>query len=468
MNPNKYNTVTSEIINELKKIVGEKNIYVEKEKLEEYSHDEVTDMRYQHLPEVVVKPGNAQEIAQIVKLANQNLIPVVPRGAGTGLAAGAVPTYGGIVILTERLNKILEINKQFMYMVVEPGVLTTKIQQAANEIGMLYAGDPCSSDSCFIGGNIATNAGGNRAVRYGTTRSQVSAIEIVTPKGEIVPLGSLNKKSSTGYDLEQLIMGSEGTLGIITKAVLKLVALPQIQIDLLCVFPNAKSTINAVMELIKSSVNPISLEYMSNLTLQIVAKFLKEKLPYQDNGEYLIVSVDGFSEDELDEKVIKVDELCRAQGAIDTLTPESKKIWRIRKCVEEANREVSFVHVSEDTVVPLQYLPETMDKIQEICERNKAIGHLICHAGDGNMHLAVLQGEIPIEEWPDKVDEIMGEIYDYVYQVGGLMSGEHGIGTKRLKWMEKYTNPVQLDMMRSIKKALDPNLILNPGTIFDV
>lgn len=464
----KYNAVTPKIIEELKQIVGEKNVVMDQSVLEEYSHDEVTDVRYQHMPECIVRPANSEEISQIVKLANRELIPIVPRGAGTGLSAGAAPMHGGIVLLTERMNKIIKINAQFLYMVVEPGVRTVDVQKAANEIGLLYAGDPSSSDSCFIGGNIATNAGGNRAVRYGTTRSQVYSIEVVTPKGDIVQLGSLNKKSSTGYCLDQLVMGSEGTLGIITKAILKLVPLPPMQMDLLGVFPDATKTIDAVMDLIKSNVDPISLEYMSNLTLQVVSKFLKEKLPHQDEGEYLIVTVDGSSEDELDDKIVKVDEICQQHGAIDTLTPDSKKIWHIRKCVEEANREVSFIHISEDTVVPLQVLPETMAKIQQICEKHKAIGHLICHAGDGNMHLAVLQGEIPIEEWPHKVDEIMGEVYDYVYSVGGLMSGEHGIGTKRLHWMEKYTNPIQLDMMRDIKKALDPNLILNPGTIFDV
>ncbi len=464
----RYNQVTADIIEKLRSIVGEKHVFTDSDKLEIYSHDEVTDERYQHMPEVVVRPGSAEEIAQIVRLANRHIIPVVPRGAGTGLAAGASPSLGGIVVLTERLDKILEINSQFLYMIVEPGVRTVDVQKAANDAGLVYAGDPCSSDSCFIGGNIATNAGGNRAVRYGTTRAQVYAVEVVTPKGDIVTLGTLTKKNSTGYCLEQLVMGSEGTLGIITKAYLKLVAMPVMQIDLLGIFPDAKSAINAVMDLLKSSVDPVSLEYMDNLAIRVVANYLKEKLVHQDDGEYLIITVDGNSEEELDEKIVKVDEICRRNGVIETMTPDSKKIWQIRKSVEEGNREISFVHISEDTVVPLEALPETMAVIPQICRKHNAVGHLICHAGDGNMHLAVLQGDIPLEEWPERVDQIMKEIYDYVYSVGGVMSGEHGIGTKRLEWMETYTDPVQLDMMKAIKKALDPNLIMNPNTIFRV
>ena len=463
-----YNQVTDAVIEELRHIVGEKHVFTEKERMEEYSHDEVTDTRYQHMPEVVVRPGSAEEIAEIVKLANRYIIPVVPRGAGTGLAAGASPTVGGIVVLTERLNRIIEVNEQFLYMVVEPGVRTVDVQKAANDVGLVYAGDPCSSDSCFIGGNIATNAGGNWAVRYGTTRAQVYAIEVVTPKGDIVQLGTLTKKNSTGYCLEQLVMGSEGTLGIITKAYLKLVAMPAAKLDLLGIFPNGKTTINAVMDILKSSVNPVSLEYMDNLAIRVVANYLKERLVHQDDGEYLIITVDGDTEEDLDDKVVKVDEICRRNGAIETMMPDSKKIWKIRKSVEEGNREISFVHISEDTVVPLKALPETMAMIPQICRKYNAIGHLICHAGDGNMHLAVLQGDISIEEWPERVDQIMKEIYDYVYSVGGVMSGEHGVGTKRLKWMEQYTNPIKLDMMRDIKKALDPNMILNPETIFSV
>lgn len=462
-----YQKITLDIIKELEKIVGSKYVILDKEKLEEFSHDEVTDTRYQHMPDVVVKPANAEEISEIVKLANAEKIPVVPRGAGTGLSGGAVPMYGGIVLLTERLNKIIEINSDYLYMVVEPGVRTVDVQQAANDKNLLYAGDPCSSDSCFIGGNIATNAGGNRAVRYGTTRAQVYAIEIVTPTGEIVTLGSLNKKSSTGYCMDQLVMGSEGTLGIITKAWLKLVPLHSVKMDLLGIFPNGKTAIASVMDILKASIDPVSLEFMDNLAIRVVANYLKEKLPHQDDGTYLIVTVDGDNEDELDDKIIKVDEICRLHNAIETMTPESKKIWKIRKSVEEGNREISFVHISEDTVVPLKALPETMEKIPQICAKYHAMGHLICHAGDGNMHLAVLQGDIPIEKWPETVDKIMEEVYDFIYSVGGLMSGEHGIGVKRLKWMEKYTNPIQLNMMRAIKKAIDPNLILNPGTIFD-
>ncbi|WP_133306311.1 FAD-binding oxidoreductase, partial [Lucifera butyrica] len=239
----RYNAVTPQVIDELKKIVGEKYVYTDSDKLEPYSHDEVTDPHYVKLPEVVVLPATAQEVAAVVKLANRTLVPLVPRGAGTGLACGAVPFKGGIVLSLERMNKILEIDEANMFMVTEPGVTTEEVQKAANAKGCLYAGDPCSGDSSFIGGNIATNAGGNKAVKYGVTRNQVAGLEVVTPVGEIVTLGGKLKKDATGYSLMNLIIGSEGTLGVVTKIYLKLVALPKNTMNLLAIFPDLASAI---------------------------------------------------------------------------------------------------------------------------------------------------------------------------------------------------------------------------------
>ncbi|WP_425058932.1 putative FAD-linked oxidoreductase [Sporomusa carbonis] len=463
-----YNQVSEATVAALKSIVGDKNVITDPDKLITYSQDEVTDSRYQHTPEVVVFPESTEQVAEIVKLANRELIPVTPRGAGTGLAAGAAPMYGGIVLCLEKMDKILEVNADHMYMVVEPGVKTQDVQKAANEVGLLYAGDPSSGENCFIGGNIATNAGGNKAVKYGTTRHQVYSIEIVTPTGEITELGGLLNKSTSGYCLEQLVMGSEGTLGIITKATLKLVPLPQHKMDFLAVFPDAESAIDTVYKLIKAGIDPTSLEYMDNGAVNVCARYLKEGLPYQEEGNYLIITVESNTEDELDDKAVKIDEICNENGAIATLVPDSKKIWAARKAFGDANREESYIHSPEDMVVPVKHLPYAMKEYAKICEKHSAIGRTVSHAGDGNVHLTILQGNISAEEWPTKIDEILHDLLEFTYSIGGRMSGEHGIGSKRKKWMHKFTDPVQLKIMQSIKKAMDPNLILNPGTIFDV
>lgn len=465
----KYNAVSTESIAELKKIVGEKNVIIDEEKLVPYGHDEVTDVRYQHLPEVVVFPENREQVAEVIKLANRALIPVTPRGAGSGLSAGAAPLYGGIVLSLEKMNKIIEVNAEYMYMIVEAGVMTEDVQKAANEVGLLYAGDPSSGDSCFIGGNIATNAGGNKAVKYGTTRAQVYSIEVVTPTGEITELGGLLNKSTSGYCLEHLLIGSEGTLGIITRATLKLVPLSSNKMDFLAIYPDINAAIGSVYKLIKVGIHPTSLEYMDNVTIRACGRYLNEILPYQEEGDnYLIITVETDNEAELDAKAEQIDKLCSENGAIAILIPESKKIWAARKCVEDANRAESLIHSSEDLVVPIKDLPYAMKEIFSLCNKHKASGRAVCHAGDGNIHLTVMQGSITEEEWPIKLDELLHDVYGFVYSIGGRMSGEHGIGSKRVKWMDKFADPVQMQLMRAIKKAIDPNLILNPGTVFNI
>lgn len=464
----KYNPVSPQIIEALKQIVGDKNVVVDPEKLYPYSHDEVTEPRYHHLPEVLVFPETTEQVAAIVKLANRELVPIVPRGAGTGLACGAVPIFGGIVVSMEKMNKILEVNTENMYLVAEAGARTEEIQKAAREAGLFYAGDPCSGDSCFIGGNVATNAGGNRAVKYGTTRQQVYALEIVTPKGEITNLGGRLNKSSTGYALEQLIIGSEGTLGIITKVTLKLMPLPQHVMDLLAVFPDINSAITMVSKLIKAGITPTCIEFMDNAAIQCVERFLDEKLPHGADGNYLIIQVEANSEDELDNKAVLIDELGTENGAIAVLVPDSAKIWRARKAFAEAVRHEDLIHSNEDIVVPVDMLPQAIQVMNEICERHNAVARSVSHAGDGNIHLSILKGDIPEAEWPEKLEQIQHDIFEYVYSIGGKLSGEHGIGYKKKALMHAHTDPVELEIMRSIKKALDPNNILNPGKIFDI
>ena len=464
----KYNPLTAELVKELETIVGAKNVTIDPEKMETYSHDEETDPRYQHMPEAVVFPENAQQIAEIMKLANRALVPVVARGGGTGLAAAAVPLFGGIVVSTERMNQVLEINEDAMYMVVQPGVRTDDVQKAAKEKGLFYAGDPCSGDSCVIGGNVATNAGGNRAIKYGTTRHQVYAIEVVTPLGKIVQLGGRLEKSTTGYSLDHLVMGAEGTLGIITEITLKLKPMPNNVIDLLAIFPTIDQAIGIVTKVIKAGITPTCVEFMDNGTVKSVEHFLKTKQPHSDVGNYIIIQVEGQSDEDLEDKSVLLDELCMQNGALEVLVADPAKIWHARKSFLEAAREESLIQSKEDMVVPVNQIANLMHQAAEISTRYGLAARIASHAGDGNVHFHVLKGNLSDEKWDETLKLFQKEVYTLVYKLVGKLSGEHGIGYKRRQLMEEYTNPDELEMMRAIKKALDPNLILNPGKIFTV
>ena len=464
----KYNLMTPALVAKLAAIAGNHNVTVDAEKMEPYAHDEVTDIRYHHMPEVVVFAETAAQVAQIVKLANEELVPVVPRGAGTGLACGAVPIFGGIVLSLEKMNRIIEVNTDSLHMVVQPGVRTDDVQKAAKAAGLFYAGDPCSGDSCFIGGNVATNAGGNKAVKYGTTRHQVYGIQVVTPKGELTRLGGRLQKNTTGYSLEQLIMGSEGTLGIITEVTLKLMPLPQHVVDLLAVFPTVESAIAIVPKVIKAGVLPTCVEFMDNITVQSIGKFLNEKLPRMEDGNYVIIQVEAENEDDLDNKSVLLDELCVANGALEVLVADPQKIWRARKAFAEAVRHESFIMCKEDVVVPYDKIPDIMKTIEKLSAQYGLVTRTASHAGDGNIHLNILKCDMSEAEWDSKLAGLQAELYTAVYALGGKLSGEHGIGYKRRDLMMRYTDPVEMAMMQDIKRALDPNGILNPGKIFDM
>lgn len=465
----RYEPITPVIVEALQSIVGPKNVITDAEKMQPYSHDEVTDPAYHHMPEAVVLAETAAQIAAIVQLANYHHFPVVPRGAGTGLACGAVPIYGGIVLSLEKMNRILEINEDALYAVVEPGVRTADLQHAVEAKGLFYAGDPCSGDSCFIGGNIATNAGGNRAVKYGTTRHQVYDVEIVNPAGRIVQLGARLQKQSTGYCLEQLIIGSEGTLGIITKATVKLLPKPRYALDLLAVFDSPAQAIGTVGKILKQGIIPTCVEYMDNITIKSVENYLHEKLQGSESGHYLIVEVEGINEEDLDDKAVALDELCTENGAASVLVADHNKIWQARKAFAEAVRSESLIVSKEDVVVPVDQEPLLLAEILRLAAKYELVTRIASHAGDGNIHLNILKtNDISYEEWTSRIKQNQQELYAFIYAHGGRLSGEHGIGFKRKHLMEEFTNPDELAMMKAIKKALDPNNILNPGKIFDV
>ena len=459
-----YNAVTAEVIAALKEAVGEKYVKTDAEVLENYKLDESLAPSFWRLPEVVVSAGTTEEVAQVMKIANKYDVPVTPRSAGTSVSCGAVPTYHGIVLLLERMNKILEVNEEGMYMVVEAGVRTIDIQNLARSKNLMYAGDPCSSDSCLIGGNLATNAGGNKAVRYGTTRHQVYSIEVVLPDGQITNLGATLKKCSTGFCLDQLIIGSEGTLGIITKATLKLVPLAPYKLDVLAVFTDLAKSTALVPKLVKAGLNPTSVEFMDNNFVRSASDYSELRLPHYEDGFYDIISIETFNEDELDDKMEKLTEICEKCGATDVLEADDR-VWKVRRNCLESTRAFSAVATSEDLVVPVTKIADCIQALVEESKKYDFRVFCLAHAGDGNLHFQILKCDMDDAAWEKQLEEFRAVAYKYVYALGGRLSGEHGIGMKRVPYMEEYTDPVELQLMHTIKNAMDPNWVLNPGKV---
>lgn len=462
-----YNKVDERFISALTAIVGKENVITDPAGLDPYKTDEETDPNKFHVPEAVAAPGSTEEVAAIMRLANESNVPVTVRSAGTSLSDGAIPVCGGIVLLMGRMNKILKIDPEGLYMTVQAGALVKECQQLAGQHGLLYAGDPCSAESCLIGGNIATNAGGNKAVRYGTTRDQVYSLEVVSPTGKILHVGARLEKKTTGYCLEQLIMGSEGTLGIITEATLRLQPLPPYRIDVLAVFENIEQAAGLVPRVIKAGLNPTSIEFMDNSFVRSTEAFCEMKAPHSDVGNYVYVTVETFDEAQIDSSLEKLSELCEEAGALEVLEADDR-LWSLRRNCQESLRLIADVTITDDFVVPV-------DKVAEVIRHIKAMGRdypfevmVLAHAGDGNLHVCMCRKDMTEEEWDREISRFHKEAYAYVYSLGGRLSGEHGIGAKKLSYMEEYTEPEELEYMRLIKKALDPGNILNPGKIFNI
>lgn len=468
-----YNKITQEIVDKLEEIVGKRNvIYNNAEALEAYSHDEVAEKTYSHMPDVVVKPSSAEEISKIMKLANKYMIPVTPRGAGSGLSGGAVPVYGGIVISVEKMNKILEVDKDNLIAVVEPGVVTNEINNVIKDDGLFYAGYPMSVETCYIGGNVAENAGGGRAVKYGVTSRYIYGLEVVTPTGEIIHLGGKRMKDVTGYDLIHLYVGSEGTLGIFTKIYIKLMPLPESKVDLLVLFKDTDTAIKIVPKIMTyGRIIPTSIEYMDDLSFKSSCKYLNEKIPFEEAGAMLLIELDGNSKPLLEDQYEIIGNLCMENGAIEVYIADnattSERIWKIRRNIAEAWKLYSPDQSLEDVVVPVSEIPEFMEKVNELSKKYDVPIPCYGHAGDGNMHATPVRNpKFTMDEWLDVLHhKLLPELYKVVISLGGTISGEHGIGHKRREFMSIAIEPAQLNVMRAIKRTLDPNMILNPGKL---
>ncbi|MBB6481569.1 FAD-binding oxidoreductase [Spirochaeta isovalerica] len=467
-----YAPVTPAIIRELKEILGDKNVLVDEEKIEAYSHDETNEEEYGHMPEVVVTPETAEQTAAVVKLANREVIPVTPRGAGSGLSGGAIPIFGGILLSVEKMNKILEVDFDNMVVTAETGVVTNDIISMVKEKNLFYAGYPMSVQTCYLGGNIAENAGGGKAVKYGVTGRYIQGMEVVTPKGDIVSLGGKLAKDVSGYDLKQLLIGSEGTLGIVTKAIVKLSGLPTASAVLLVLYETARQAIDSVPVIISNGIVPTSIEFMDKLSVQTSCQYLNETLPYENCGAMLVIEVDGSSAEQVESDMIAIGDLCMENAAQEVYIAEDRnaveRIWNVRRNIAEAFKVYSPIQSLEDIVVPTAAIPDIIPELDRISEKYSMKIPCYGHAGDGNLHATLVKDpEMSMEEWHKAEPEALRDLYSVTQKLGGKISGEHGIGIKRRDYLEQLIDPVELELMKGIKKAWDPNNIMNPGKIFN-
>ena len=470
MNAINYNKVTSITFLLFEKIVGKENISSDKEQLEKYGQDETEDLIF--FAEVILKPSSVKEISQIAKICNEHIIPLTVRGAGTGLSGGALPIKGGVLLSMEKFNKIIKIDERNLQATVEPGVINYEFQEAVKQVGLFYPPDPASWGSCSLGGNIAHSSGGPKAVKYGTTRDYVLNLEIVLPNGEIIWTGANTLKYSTGYNLTHLMVGSEGTLCIVTKIVFKLITLPKHDLLMLVPFNSAELACKAVAEVFKAGINPSAMEFMEKDAIDWSIKYSGE-LSFKVKPEWqalLIVEVDGNNLDILmsDCEIISAvmqqnqcDEILFADSA-----EQKNAIWKIRRKVGEAVKSNS-VYKEEDTVVPRAELPILLNGVKAIGKKYGFNSVCYGHAGDGNLHVNIIKGALSDQAWNIDLPNAISEIFELCKSLGGTISGEHGIGLVQKNYLPIVFSPYHLQLMKDIKKVFDPNYILNPGKIFN-
>jgi glycolate oxidase len=458
-----------ESIQQLENIIGKDFVFTDIDTRNHYGHDETED--YVFPPSVVVKPANTFEIAEIMKFANANAISVTPIGGRTGLSGGALAIREGIGLSMERLNKILEIDQQNLQVTTEPAVITQVLREAVAEKGLFYPPDPSSQGSCWIGGNVAENAGGARAVKYGVTKDYVLNLEVVLPTGEIIWTGANTLKNSTGYNLTQLMVGSEGTLGIITKIVMKLLPQNTHNVLMLVPFYDANEACEAVSAIFRAGIVPSALEFMERDAIDWTLKFIPNlNVQIKDDVQaHLLIEVDGnypeilFAEAEKIMTVVeqfKIDEVLFA----DT-TDQKNALWKMRRSVGEAVKANS-IYKEEDTVVPRYELSKLLNGIKTIGAKYGFKSVCYGHAGDGNLHVNIIKGEMSDQNWNTEVTKGIREIFELTVSLKGTLSGEHGIGYVQKNYMDIAFSKVQLELMRNIKNVFDPNGILNPGKIF--
>lgn len=465
-----YNKISPEVLKAIRNIVEEQYVFIDAEALSDYGHDETEELLF--LPEVVVKPRTADEISAILKLANEHLIPVTPRGAGTGLSGGALPVHSGITMSMERFNKILEIDERNLQATVEPGVINEIFKNAVAEKGLFYPPDPASKGSCFLGGNVAESSGGPKCVKYGTTKDYILNLEVVLPTGEIIYTGANTLKNSTGYNLTQLMVGSEGTLGIATKIIVKLLPHPKYDLLMLVPFRSLDEACAAVSEVFRSGFTPSAMELMERDALDWVSKYVQSNVvKLEENIEaHLLIETDGNDPDVLMKEMEAIAELMARYDIADVLfadtAAQKQELWRLRRGINEAVKN-NAISKEQDTVVPRAELPKLVKGVKAVGEKYKFRTVCYGHAGDGNLHIRLIKGDLTDEQWNgDYIKKAIAEIFTICKELGGTISGEHGIGLVQQEYMNIVFSEKALELQRSIKKIFDPNNILNPGKMF--
>jgi glycolate oxidase len=448
------------IIQELKDLVGKDRCLTAPEDLMVYSHDAFAEKK----ADVVVLPTGTEEVSRILKLANRERIPVTPRGSATGLSGMCTPERGGIVMAMSKMNKILEVSPEDRLAVVEPGVITNDLQIAAEAAGVFYPPDPASQTICQIGGNVATNAGGPRCVKYGVTRDYLLGLEAVLPSGEVIKTGGRPIKNVTGYDVTRLLCGSEGTLAVFTKIIVKLIAKPEARRTLLVAFRSIDDASTTVSRIMAAGIVPRALELMDQHYIQNCEKIYKLGLP-MDAAAMLIIEVDGFVET-VDRQARIAREFCEAQGAFDIklakTEEEAERLWMARKVGSVALFRVSKMMVAEDATVPISQIPAMVRRIKDIGEKYGMTIYLLAHAGDGNMH-PLLTYDPGNKEEVERIENASREIFESSIALGGTLTGEHGIGLAKKPFIPLEISPALMQVWKEIKKSFDPNGIMNPG-----
>lgn len=463
-----YNKITPELLTAIKAIVGNDAVITAQAGLEKYSRDETEDLVY--YPEVVAKPKTPEEVSALMKLCNDNLIPVTPRGAGTGLSGGALPIMGGLLLAMERFNKIIEIDEANLQATVEPGVITEEFINAAADKGLLYPIDPASKGSCFIGGNVSHGSGGPRVVKYGTIREYILNLQVVLPNGDMIWTGANTLKYASGYNLTQLMIGSEGTLGIITKIVVKLIPLPTHNALMLASFPTNEAASSAVSAIFRAGVVPSALEFMERRGFEWVMEHDGIVFDLKDGAEaFLLIEVDGTNLDVIFTDCENINNVLEQFGCMDVLFADTfaqkEELWHIRRTMAVSVKSNS-IYKEEDAVVPRAALPHLIKGIKDIGARYGFDSVCYGHAGDGNVHLNILKASMSDDDWNNKLKDGVSEIFELTVALGGTISGEHGIGLVQKDYMPIKYSEIHFGLWRGIKQVFDKNGILNPGKIF--
>jgi glycolate oxidase len=450
------------------KIVGAEFVFTGREELENYSHDYTEDLKF--YPEVVLKPSTTAEVSAVMKFCSENLIAVTPRGAGTGLSGGALPVRKGVILSMERFNKIIQIDERNLQATAEPGVINQVFQDAVMEKGLFYPPDPASRGSCHLGGNLAECAGGPKAVKYGVTKDYVLNCEVVLPSGEIMMTGANVLKNSTGYNLTQLLIGSEGTLGIITKIVFRLIPLPKENLLMLAFFNSAEKACEAVSAIFRAGVTPSAMEFMERDCIEYVMKHVDVKIPLKETtAAQLLVEVDGNDKDILFKECEVISEILTRHECDEILFADTSQqkadLWKARRAAGEAVKTHS-VYKEEDTVVPRAELPALLKGVKAIGAKYGFRSVCYGHAGDGNLHVNIIKENLSDEAWNTQVPKGIREIFQLCVSLGGTISGEHGIGYVQKNYLDIAFSKSQIELMKGIKKVFDPQGILNPGKIF--